>query len=98
MIGRRTDDRRGGGHAVARLGIPAALLIATAACTAPAGAEESPAYREGRETGVALYKEGAWPDIGRSRADALCRQYPRDPASADGDDFVAGCVDGMVAH
>ncbi|MFF7816097.1 hypothetical protein ACFZCF_29860 [Streptomyces sp. NPDC007945] len=70
------------------------------ACSAGTPPEESPAYRDGQETGVALYEEGAWPDVSRSKAEDLCR-FPAQLEGlqdAEASDFIAGCVAGLRAH
>ncbi|MFF7444410.1 hypothetical protein [Streptomyces sp. NPDC008122] len=76
------------------------MAVTTVACSADASVEQTPAYKKGRETGVAFYEEGAWPDITRSKAEDECR-FPAELgglAGAEADDFIDGCVSGLLEH
>ncbi|WP_329097911.1 hypothetical protein [Streptomyces sp. NBC_01439] len=90
---------RGGGFLV-RIGTLAAAAAATVACSADAPVEETPAYRDGRVMGITLHEGGGWPDADLSRTKDLCGY----PARADGlegaeaDAYIAGCVNGLLAH
>ncbi|WP_314249899.1 hypothetical protein [Streptomyces sp. DSM 40907] len=81
----------------ARAGVLAALLVAVVGCSGGTPPEETAEYRQGREHGVLLHEEGAWPNVGEARAEALCEFASRTgiDEGADKDAFVAGCVSGL---
>ncbi|GAA3044150.1 hypothetical protein GCM10017562_01300 [Streptomyces roseofulvus] len=85
---------------LARWGFAAAVAVGTVACSSESPPEETPAYRDGREMGVALYEEGKWPDASQSKAEGLCR-FPAQVEGlqgAEADDYIAGCAAGLREH
>ncbi|MFD3467693.1 hypothetical protein ACFWWM_15215 [Streptomyces sp. NPDC058682] len=62
--------------------------------------EETPAYRDGRDMGIALHEEGGWPGADLSEAKEPCRFPARTDGleGAEADAYIAGCVDGLLAH
>ncbi|MFB7454007.1 hypothetical protein [Streptomyces sp. NPDC056194] len=76
------------------------MAMTTVACSADAPVEQTPAYKKGLETGVEFHEEGGWPGISRSKAEDECR-FPAELAGLSGteaDDFIAGCVSGLLDH
>lgn len=97
-IVRRKKPGRSSACFLACVGV--AVAVGTVACSAGSPPEETPAYRDGREMGVALYEEGGWPDASQSKAEDLCR-FPAQTEGLEGaeaDDYIAGCVAGLRAH
>ncbi|WP_030693764.1 hypothetical protein [Streptomyces globisporus] len=76
------------------------MAMTTVACSADAPVEQTPAYKEGLETGIAFYKDGGWPNLSRSKAEDECYFTAEiyGFAGAEGDDFIAGCVNGLLEH
>ncbi|MFB6832617.1 hypothetical protein [Streptomyces hydrogenans] len=76
----------------------AMMAVTAAACSSGASVEEAPAYREGREMGIALREEGAWPDADRDKASSLC-SHPAELdgyAGAEASDYIEGCADAFL--
>ncbi|MCX5232797.1 hypothetical protein [Streptomyces sp. NBC_00233] len=84
----------------ASVGVLAAMLVGTTACSADTPEEETPAHRNGRDMGVALFEEGAWPDVSRSKAEDLCRflAQTEGPSGTEANDYIDGCVTGLRAR
>ncbi|MGW8365534.1 hypothetical protein ACWGK1_33930 [Streptomyces wedmorensis] len=83
-----------------RLATMVLLAAATAACSTGAPPPETIEHRYGREMGVNLREEGAWPNISRSRAEKLCQATakPQGYDEAQTDDYVVGCTDELLAQ
>ncbi|MFD9164011.1 hypothetical protein ACFVZ8_18810 [Streptomyces sp. NPDC059558] len=89
----------GAARCLARAGVLAALAVALVSCSSSTHTqpEETAEYRDGRESGVLLHEEGAWPNVGEARAEVLCEfaartDYDEGPEKKA---FIAGCVSGL---
>ncbi|MFI1650324.1 hypothetical protein ACH4XT_25720 [Streptomyces avidinii] len=87
----------GAARSLAHAGVLAVLAVTMVACSGGTPPEETAEYRQGREDGVLLYEEGAWPNVSRARAEALCEFASRTGVDegANKDVFIAGCVSGL---
>ncbi|KOG44446.1 hypothetical protein ADK75_35650 [Streptomyces virginiae] len=88
---------RGAARCLARAGVLAALTVALVSCSSGTPPEQTAEYRDGREYGVLLHEEGAWPNVGQARAEVLCEfaartDYDEGPEKKA---FIAGCVSGL---
>ncbi|MEU2509713.1 hypothetical protein ABZ621_34120 [Streptomyces sp. NPDC007863] len=76
------------------------VIAATAACSASQPPAETATYREGRQAGFELRETGTWPDISRTKAEALCeRSYvvTLGLTGTEAEEFTDGCATELIA-